>query len=100
MILPEDPFIRELLPEFIDTWLEDLDNQFAPAISGRNTGELYRLGHTLKGSCFQFSLDQIAQMGIDLMAYSKADDWDSALALLPRIKQEFLTMKEEVAKLM
>lgn len=31
MKLPEDPFIRELLPEFLDTWIQDLDEQFLPA---------------------------------------------------------------------
>lgn len=96
MVLPEDPFIRELLPEFIDTWIDDLENQFGPAIDNRNSQDLYRLGHTLKGSCFQFSLDHIANMGIELMGYAKEENWDQALILLPKIKDEFFKMKSEL----
>jgi hypothetical protein len=99
VVLPEDPFIRELLPEFIDTWIEDLEHQFAPAIENRNSQDLYRLGHTLKGSCFQFGLDQIANMGIELMGYAKEENWDLALILVPKIKSEFSTVKIEIDSL-
>jgi len=96
MKLPEDPFIRELLPEFIDTWIQDLDDQFLPAYASKNKDDMYRLGHTLKGSCFQFGLDEVAELGIKLMGHSKAEEWDKAKELYDIIKDTFTTTKVEI----
>lgn len=92
MKLSNDPFVLELLPEFVDTWLADLEN-LSGIISSRNPDELYRFAHTLKGSCFQFGLDHIAQMGIELMGYAKSLDWDNALAMQEKIRISFLEVK-------
>ena len=51
MKIPDDPFIVELLPEFIDTWIDDLNNLYPSVLESKNTDELYRIGHTIKGSC-------------------------------------------------
>ncbi len=96
MKLPEDPFIRELLPEFLDTWIVDLEEQFLPAYESKNKDDMYRLGHTLKGSCFQFGLDEVAELGIKLMAYSKAEEWDKAMELYVVVKDTFARTKIEV----
>lgn len=76
--IPDDPFVRELLPEFVDSWISDIETQFGPLIKNKNSDDLYRLAHTLKGSCFQFGLDEIANMGIELMGYAKEKNWQKA----------------------
>jgi len=96
MKMPEDPFILELLPEFFETWMNDLDNQLPTIMKERDVKELYRFGHTLKGSCFQFGLVETAQLGIELMGTSKEENWDKASELEKKIRQSFNEMKEFV----
>lgn len=89
MKLPEDPFVRELLPEFVDTWIIDIAEQFQPLLQAKNADDMYRLGHTIKGSCYQFGLDDIAVLGIELMGYCKANDWENIAQMEPRITTIF-----------
>lgn len=94
MKLPNDPFILELLPEFIDDWLSQIDANYSPLVETKNEGELYRLGHTLKGSCYQFGLDNIAEMGIELMGYCREQNFDKVATLKDPIRKGFVDMKE------
>lgn len=94
MKLPDDPIILELLPEFVDDWLQQIEERFTALIESRNTNDLYRLGHTLKGSCFQFGLDEIAQKGIELMDHAKEGRWEEAAALKLPIQKEFMRIRE------
>ncbi len=98
MKIPDDPFIIELLPEFIETWMNDLNEQFPELIKNKNADELYRFGHTLKGSCFQFGLDEVAEIGIELMGYAKENNWEKASEMEGKIRQAFINMKEFVEK--
>ncbi|OYT14654.1 MAG: hypothetical protein B7C24_17180 [Bacteroidetes bacterium 4572_77] len=75
MNIPKDEFILELLPDFIDTWIEDIEAQFDGFLEAENYDDMYRLAHTLKGSCMQFSLNNIADVGIDLMEQVKHNQW-------------------------
>jgi len=94
--LPEDPFVRELLPEFIDTWIQDINEQFDDLILSKNADDLYRFGHTLKGSCFQFGIDDVATLGIELMGLAKNQDWENAAIMGERLKSTFNEAKEFV----
>lgn len=96
--IPNDPFIQELLPEFVDSWIKDIDEQFDTLISSRNSQDLYRLAHTLKGSCYQFGLDDIAAMGIELMGYASDNDWNKCIQMKQPIKNSFLSVKEFLSK--
>lgn len=98
MNIPEDPFVRELLPEFVDTWISDIENQFPIMISSQNGDDVYRFGHTLKGSCFQFGLEEIAHLGIELMGLAKNKQWDEAVNIVSQIRIKFLDMKEFIEK--
>lgn len=89
MTLPSDPIILELLPEFIDDWIKQLDREFQPILDAKNEQDLYRLGHTLKGSCLQFGLQEPAQLGIQLMGLSKEQKWDEAAAMFQPIRSMF-----------
>ncbi|HPI20178.1 MAG TPA: Hpt domain-containing protein [Candidatus Kapabacteria bacterium] len=98
MKIPEDPFIRELLPEFVDTWMQDITNQYSIFIKEKNGAELYRLAHTIKGSCFQFGLDEIAEMGITIMGYAKAEDFESAAPMEKKLIDSFSNVKKFIAE--
>jgi len=92
--IPEDPFIRELLPEFVDSWISDLDEQYPRYMAEKNDKDLYRLAHTLKGSCYQFGLDDIAVLGVELMGVVKSEDWEKAATYEQPLKDGFRTVKE------
>jgi HPt (histidine-containing phosphotransfer) domain-containing protein len=94
MNIPDDPVIQELIVEFVDTWIEDLDRDFNRLIEEKNGDDLYRLAHTLKGSCFQFGLDEIAELGITLMAKTKENDWEAAKGYEKPLKDKFREVKE------
>ena len=40
--------------EFVDTWIKDITDQYHLYIKEKNSAELYRIAHTIKGSCYQF----------------------------------------------
>lgn len=90
MTLPDDPIILELLPEFVLDWLKQLDAEFHEILDKKDEQRLYRLGHTLKGSCLQFGLEDPAKLGITLMEHSKAQNWDAARAMYDPIRSYFL----------
>ncbi|MCX6156162.1 MAG: Hpt domain-containing protein [Candidatus Kapabacteria bacterium] len=99
MKLPEDAFVLELLPEFIDQWLIDIDEQYDELINTKNDADLYRLAHTLKGSCLQFSLDDIAALGIQLQGISKALSWDEAIEMKSKLVNKFKEAREFITSL-
>jgi HPt (histidine-containing phosphotransfer) domain-containing protein len=94
MKLSDDPFVRELLPEFVETWINDIDTQFDQLIEQKNYDDLYRFAHTLKGSCFQFGLDHIAQLGIELMGYAKEKDLEKAASMKELIRNLFVEVRD------
>ncbi len=93
MILPEDEFIRELLPEFVDDWVRELDEKYDLYIAEKNATDMYRLAHTLKGSCYQFGLNDLGDMGIKLMAVCKENDWATVTEMGVPIKKSFAEIK-------
>lgn len=93
MKIPDDPFIRELLPEFLDEWINDMQTKFPEILKTRNSDDLYRFGHTLKGSCFQFGLDEVAELGIELMGHAKTGDWAKAAGLYTPMLNGFKEVK-------
>jgi len=95
--LPDDPFVRELLPEFIESWLEDIDN-YKEYEEKQQVDELYRMAHTLKGSCYQFGLSDLGDMGIELMGYAKIPDWGKSRQLQLIIKNRFIEINNYLNK--
>ena len=94
MKLPDDPFILELLPEFLDTWIEELNGQYLILVQTKNEQDLYCMGHTIKGSCAQFGLEDVSKMGIELMGFARAHEWDKALDIREKILKAILEMKQ------
>lgn len=93
MKISDDPFVRELLPEFVDTWITDISAQFKSLVENKNVDDLYRMAHTLKGSCFQFGIDDVANLGIELMGYCKAKDWQSIVPMEQKLLKALYNMK-------
>lgn len=92
MNLPNDPFILELLPEFIDDWLEKIDTEYPEYFSNKDSESMYRLAHTIKGSSYQFGFSELGDIGIEMMAQVKNDDWEG----LEQNKQIFRMKLEEI----
>lgn len=84
MQLPDDPVLLELLPEFLQTWQHDAV-RIIEAAQSHNEAELYRLGHTLKGTCLQFGLTELAELGIQLMECARTRAWDAVGPLYEQI---------------
>lgn len=96
MQLPDDPFIRELLPEFIDDWIDQIQQNFDVYIQASNYEDMYRLGHTLKGSCLQFGLDELAAIGIEMMGYCKEKQMDQIIPMKVKLLSTFTYVKSLV----
>lgn len=94
MKLPDDPYVVELLPEFVDQWIQDIDNDFDKHFQAKNANDMYRFAHTIKGSCLQFGLDEIASKGIELMGYCKKADWSKIEPMGDNIRQSFIEVKK------
>ena len=93
MQLPEDPFIRELLPEFIDDWIDQIQQNFDEYVQVNNFEDMYRLGHTLKGSCLQFGLDDLAAIGIEIMGFCKDQQMDQVIPMKQKLLSTFTYVK-------
>lgn len=76
--MPTDPVLREFLPEFVERWIADIDATWEPMRERNDQQELYRFGHTIKGSMLQFGLSPLADVGRAIMAASAEEDWDTA----------------------
>ncbi|MDW8074673.1 MAG: Hpt domain-containing protein [Bacteroidota bacterium] len=75
-MLPEDPILLELVPEFIASWRHQIATLLPQLASTRNHEELYRFGHTLKGSARQFGFSDLADCGAELMDIARHQQWD------------------------
>lgn len=93
MKLTTDPILLELMPELIETWIDDINQKFDILFESRNNSEMYRLAHTIKGSCLQFSLDEIGQVGIEMLQKVKNNDWDSIYPYKKRLLDMFYEVK-------
>ncbi len=96
MKMPSDPIILEFLPEFVEDWQQQIKEKFGPYMADKNTDDMYRLGHTLKGTCFQFGLDHIAEMGIELMELVKKEDWERIQPMESKLMDAFVEAQKFV----
>jgi len=44
--LPDDPVVRELLPEFIDDWIRQLDEDFPSIFAAKDAAAMRRFGQS------------------------------------------------------
>lgn len=96
MKLPEDPFVLELLPEFIDSWIDELTNNFPILMNDKNATDLYRMAHTMKGSCYQFGLNELGDIGVELMNLVKNENWEKVDSQCNFVLGQLVKYKEYV----
>ena len=76
-----------MLPDFVKSWRNDINNKLPLIIKSKDEAELYRFGHTLKGSARQFSMNEFSEFGASIQQCSKQQDWDLAGTLIdPMLK--------------
>lgn len=93
MQLPEDDILRELFPEFVDSWLFDIRTVLPQLVREKNATDLRRLGHTLKGSAAQFGAMDLRELGIELMGYADKDEFEKISEVAQRIEKRLLEIK-------
>ena len=94
MKLPNDDIILELLPEFLDSCLHDIEYVLPQLIIEINGADLRRFGHTLKGSAAQFGFEELRDMGIKMMSFAELNDFDNAEDFAKAIVQHLLEIKQ------
>jgi len=77
-VLPADPVLVDLIPDFVDLWMRDLTTMWADIKSSGDTEEFRRFGHTIKGSFLQFGFKELAAVGKSMMDDAANSDWQTA----------------------
>lgn len=90
-VLPTDPILLDLIPEFTSQWLKDLTVTWDEIKARADIEEFKRFGHTIKGSFLQFGFRDLSAVGKEIMSDSEKEDWDEANA---RIKGLINTLEE------
>lgn len=85
MKFPDDPIIRDMVPEFIEWWLNETTVKLREVLLDKDSAELFRFGHTLKGSGRQFGFDELATYGTSLEECSQSGNWEKAEAVQAEI---------------
>ena len=98
MQLPEDPFVLELLPEFIEDWLEKLDTEYPKFVEDRDLESMHRLAHTMKGSSYQFGFTDLGDIGVEMMAQVKSNDWESLELNKQKFRNRLMEIKEYLSQ--
>ena len=93
MKLPEDPIILELLPDFVLSWTKDIETRLEEFAKAENEYELYRFGHTLKGSSRQFGVEHLSEYGSKIQECAKTHQWAAAAELKNEILQSLQELK-------
>ncbi len=94
--ISSDPVLREFFPEFVTQWLHDLTVVWPDIEVRHEKEELYRFGHTIKGSFLQFGLRDLSAVGKDIMADAEREDWASARQCVEGLRVVMSTLKDEL----
>ena len=76
--LPTDPVLADLVPEFIEQWLNDLTVNWQDIRRRGDLDDFRRFGHTIKGSFLQFGFKELSSVGKEIMNDADAEDWEAA----------------------
>lgn len=76
--LPTDPVLADLVPEFIEQWLNDLTVNWQDLRQRGDIDDFRRFGHTIKGSFLQFGFKELSGVGKEIMHDADNEDWDAA----------------------
>jgi hypothetical protein len=98
--LAGDPVLREFYPEFVERWLVDITTQWPAIVLRADVTELYRFGHTIKGSFIQFGLRELSDVGRHVMACTDPPDWNRASACVEGLRQTLIRFQSELPSLL
>ncbi|MCU0331075.1 MAG: hypothetical protein MUC47_08905 [Candidatus Kapabacteria bacterium] len=99
-VLAGDPVLREFYPEFVERWLADLTTQWPAVVERADPTELYRFGHTIKGSFIQFGLRDLSDVGRHVMACTDPLDWTKASACVEGLRRTLLQFQSILPSLL
>jgi chemotaxis protein histidine kinase CheA len=96
MELPNDPMILELYGDFVEQWLNDINEQWDTLIQEKKAdmqSDFYRFAHTLKGSGYQFGITPLGDAGIELMSLIKTGQLDD----VPPFKERLVGILQDAS---
>lgn len=93
-----DDLLKTLIPEFVELWIEDIDTEGKEILSAKKPDDLFRFGHTVKGSCLQFGFNDLADIGVRIMKAAKETDWASASSLISELRTKFIEIQDYLKK--
>ncbi len=96
-ILPTDPVLADLLPDFARLWLRDLDGAVERCRMDNDAESLHRLGHTIKGSFLQFGFTELSAVGVQIMNAALAKDWEGAQAHVTALRSVLEQLQQRLS---
>ncbi len=94
MVIPEDPILRDMLADFVESWKRDVSHKLTDIVTKKDDVELFRFGHTLRGSGRQFGMLGMSDYGALLQDFAREQQWDSASNLIPVLQSELHTIQQ------
>jgi HPt (histidine-containing phosphotransfer) domain-containing protein len=89
----DESFLRELLDIYIDDFMEKY-NQLEQAIEEADFNNIKEIGHSLKGSSGNLSLNRLHETAFGIEIAGKENDIAQARVLFIRLKEEFMELKD------
>lgn len=93
---------RGLLWELLDIFVEDFQekkDQLAEAIVRKDSNQIRRLAHALKGSCANISAHQLSLVLLELEIKGKNEDLSGTTALLEDVNKKFEVFLTHLSRL-
>lgn len=94
MRISENKIIQQLLPDFIESGIDDFTTVITKIIENKSKNELYRLAHSWKGSAAQYEFPEIAEKCKELIQCSETENWSQSALLGNEILGMILEIKE------
>ena len=97
----EEELSAEVALELVELFLEDAPEQFSAlrqALGGHEADILMRTAHSLKGSCSNLGLDELARLAAELEVCAHDGGCTGAAAQLGVIEAEFARVKEVLGR--
>ena len=89
----DESFLRELLDIYIEDFIEKYA-QLEQAISRGDFNNIKEIGHSLKGSSGNLSLNGLHKTAFGIEQSGKENDMDQTRLLFIRLKEEFKKLKD------
>ncbi len=85
-----------MLGDFVESWQRDFNDKLPAIVQEKHAEELFRFGHTLRGSGRQFGLLAMSDLGMEVQECARSERWDLLPALQQRLSDELVYVKQFV----